>query len=204
MRIVLVITILGACSLGITSLFWHQEYQYKLPTPVPENYKPIAKGQFINLTEVGLLKNGPLFLHFYNPDCPCSRFNASHIKSLIKNYSDSVELVVVVPDQESLSTAKKEFGDNLEYFVDSKQALAKAAGVYSTPQAAIINRNNELFFRGNYNLSRYCTAKATNFAELSLLALLNKQPAPPFPLQATEAYGCELAQEKQLVEFLLF
>jgi hypothetical protein len=132
MRIVLVITILGTCSLGISSFFWHQEYQYSLPTPVPENYHAVAKGQFINLADAGLLKKGPLFLHFYNPDCPCSRFNASHIKSLIRNYSDSVELIIVVPDKKSLSTAKKEFGDNLEYFVDGKQALAHAAGVYST------------------------------------------------------------------------
>jgi hypothetical protein len=73
-----------------------------------------------------------------------------------------------------------------------------------TPQAAIIGRNNELFFRGNYNLSRYCTSKATNFAEISLIALLNNHPAPVFSMLATEAYGCELAQEKQLVELSLF
>jgi hypothetical protein len=204
MRIALAIIILSICSLGIISLFWHQEYQYSLPTPVPENYTPVAKGQFVNLADAGLQKKGPLFLHFYNPDCPCSRFNATHIKSLIRNYSDSVELIIIVPDQYSLSKAKKEFGENLDYFVDTKQALAESVGVYSTPQAAIINRNNELFFRGNYNLSRYCTSKETNFAELSLIALLNNRPPPVFSMLATQAYGCELTQEKQLVELSLF
>lgn len=204
MRIALAIIILGTCSLGIASLFWHQEYQYSLPTPVPENYQPVAKGQHINLAIAGFEKSGPLFFHFYNPDCPCSRFNASHIKSLIRNYSDSVELIIVVPDKASLSKANNEFGNTIEYFVDNDQLLANMLGVYSTPQAAIIDRNNELYFRGNYNLSRYCTSKATNFAELSLIALLNNSPAPAFSMLATEAYGCELTKQKQLVEFSLF
>lgn len=204
MRAILAVFILGFCALGIVSLFWNQEYKYSLPTPIPANYNPVAQGQLINLSTIGLEKKGPLFLHFYNPDCPCSRFNASHIKNLIRNYGEKVELLIIVPDKASIQKAEKEFGENLDYFIDLEQAVAKACGVYSTPQAAIIDGNNKLFYRGNYNLSRYCTAKATNFAELSLLALLNNQPVPPFPLQATEAYGCELEQEKQLVEFSLF
>jgi hypothetical protein len=87
---------------------------------------------------------------------------------------------------------------------DAHQKIAEACGVYSTPQAVIIDRDNKLFYRGNYNASRYCTSKATNFAELSLIALLNKRPAPVFSIAATQAYGCELSEEKSFVELSLF
>lgn len=204
MRTLALFAILLVCVSGIGALFWHQEYKYSLPTRVPAGYKAITAGEHVSMEAAGLHEKGPLFLHFYNPDCPCSRFNASHIKSLIRTYGSSVKLMIVVPSTSDLKKANREFGENQEYVIDAQQKIAKACGVYATPQAVIIDSRNNLFYRGNYNASRYCTTKATNFAELSLLALLNNQPAPVFSLLATQAYGCELAEENSNVELSLF
>lgn len=177
--------------IAVAFIFWQQEMKYALPTPVPENYASILPGANISLP-AHLDKKKSYFFHFYNPDCPCSRFNARHIKSLIGNYSDSIKFAIVVAEESSLSKAKSEFGDDIEYIYDKDLSIAKSCGVYSTPQAAIVSGDGKLFYRGNYNASRYCTVRASNFAELSLIALINNKPAPAFGLAATQSYGCEL------------
>lgn len=176
--------------------------RYKLPTPVPTSYREVAVGSPVTFPSL-LTNNKAHFIHFYSPDCPCSRFNAKHIKSLIRSYGDSVTFVIVVPAQASVETVASTFGDDLTILPDPEGVIAKACGVYSTPQAAIIDHQGKLFYRGNYNSSRYCTTKATNFAELSLVALLNNQPSPMFGLLATQSYGCELqsAEDDNLPEF---
>lgn len=100
--------------------------------------------------------------------------------------------MIVVPHHASVAEAKSKFGDDMNYISDTEDRIARSCGVYSTPQAAIITASGKLYYRGNYNRSRYCTSRATNFAELSLIALLNKQPSPVFDVVATQSYGCEL------------
>ncbi|GHN00162.1 hypothetical protein WSM22_16510 [Cytophagales bacterium WSM2-2] len=191
---------LAGCAIGIAALFWHQELKYQLPTPVPSGYVPMPVGLTVTLPK-DFTAGSAYFLHFYNPDCPCSRFNARHLKSLIRAYADSVKIVIVVPTNDDVVKARKELGEELSVWVDSNEAIAKSCGVYSTPQAAIIDKNGKLFYRGNYNASRYCTSRATNFAELSLIALLNHQPPPGFGLLATQSYGCELGSKNEIELF---
>lgn len=177
---------------GIAVIFWQQELQYHLPTPIPVNYQEVAIGSPV--TFPALLPNGQAhFIHFYNPDCPCSRFNAKHINALIYSHGDSVKFVIVVPEEKYIREAASAFGESLRILADPQGIIAKACGVYSTPQAAIIDYEGKLFYRGNYNASRYCTVRATNFAELSLIALLNNRPSPAFGLVATQSYGCEIS-----------
>src|SRR5690349_21067133 len=106
-RVIALALTLGICVSGIIAIFWNQEMRYKLPTPVPVNYQPIAVGSNISLPEV-FVKNNSYFLHFYNPDCPCSRFNIRHLRSLIAQYKDSVEIVVVVPSSAASENARGE------------------------------------------------------------------------------------------------
>ncbi len=192
--------VLVACAIGIGMLFWRQELKYQLPTPVPADYVAVKVSTPISLP-TDLKKGNSLFLHFYSPDCPCSRFNARHLKSLIRSYRDSVQIVVVVSSQENKEKAAKDLGNELDIWIDRDEKLAKSCGVYSTPQAVIIDKNSNLFYRGNYNRSRYCTTRATNFAELSLIALLNNKPPPSFGLLSTQSYGCELSANSDIELF---
>src|SRR5688500_14142348 len=82
---------------GVISLFWYNEWVYQLPTPVPATYKSVRIGENISLLEnLRTDKDKPVFLHFFNPNCPCSRFNIDHFKSLVKEYGSKVNFVVVV------------------------------------------------------------------------------------------------------------
>jgi len=201
-RSLLCIIALLFCFGGIAGIFWHQEYRYSLPTPVPSDYRPVLVGQSVTATTD--LPDGPLFLHFYNPDCPCSRSNSKHLKTLIRSYQDSVQLFIVVPSEEAKEKAQQEFGIELQYAIDSNGKLAATYGVYSTPQAVLVDRQGKLYYRGNYNKSRYCTVRATNYAELALIALLNNSAPPQFDFYATESYGCELQTDENKIQFSFY
>lgn len=178
---------------GISALFWHFELVYALPTPVPDNYKVVNTGTTIDLPFQSQPLNKPVFLHFFNPDCPCSRFNITHFKSLVRQYGNKVTFAIVVPKSDKTYTAKEiqeKFDVAIPVYFDT--ALGKTCGVYSTPQAVIINTDNKLYYRGNYNKSRYCTDKKSNYAQMALDSLLNKRYNPIFGTLALRAYGCQL------------
>ncbi len=184
---------LGMVLIAIACLFWYNDYVYSLPTPVPAGYINVATGKAVNLADYKIAQNGkPVLLHFFNPDCPCSRFNIKHFKSLVSTYRDRSDFVVVLLNNEKHTTeqVKKKF--DLDCTVVDNSALATACGVYSTPQAAIIDTQGKLYYRGNYNTTRYCTNSKTEFARIALDALLSHQTAVHFNRLAVTAYGCSL------------
>jgi hypothetical protein len=182
-----------AVILGVISvLFWYSDWQYRLPTPVPEGYKAVASGIKINFQGDMKRENGkPLFLHFFNPICPCSKFNFQHFKSLVNKYEDEVNFAIVVMSNKKYTTEEIQdrYGISIPVFFDT--AIAAACGVYSTPQAAIIDKDDHLYYRGNYNSTRYCTDKKTEYARIALDALLSNNQIEFAPAALT-AYGCTL------------
>jgi len=192
MRKPIVIACLSVLFGGIITLFWYNEWVYSLPTPVPEHYRPVDTGSVIDLA--GKFKSGskPLFLHFFNPDCPCSRFNITHFKTLVKQYGKDVDfgIVVLSAKEYTASQIQDKFGIRIRVSFDS--SVAAACGVYSTPQAVIITANHRLYYRGNYNKSRYCTDKNSNYAQIALDGLLHRSATPVFDRFALTAYGCRL------------
>jgi hypothetical protein len=178
---------------GIGAIFWYNDWKYNLPTPVPAKYINVNMGTAINLSgKVGFTKNKPLFLHFFNPLCPCSRFNMPHFKSLVQQYSKDVDFGIVVMSTRNYSA--KEIQDKYELTIPVyfDTTIAVNCGVYSTPQAVIIDPHHILFYRGNYNKTRYCADKDTEFARMALDSLVQGQLVNKFNPLATEAYGCSL------------
>lgn len=186
---------LTAIFLAIGWLFWYQEGQYLLPTPIPTDYAAVLPGETISLDST--IVSSPALLHFFNPDCPCSRFNLKHFQALTENYQ-SIKFYAVVTDKEKASRARDMLGSDIIVIIDGDEKLAKKCGVYSTPQAAILTEDQTLFFRGNYNRARYCTNKNSNFVQMALDSLVANRTAPVFNPLATNSYGCTLpGNEKQ-------
>src|ERR1051326_3822165 len=174
MKRAIVIIWLSVLAAAIGVLFWYNDWVYSLPTPVPLNYKAIIFNEQINLpAEIKRSAKKPLFLHFFNPVCPCSRFNMPHFKSLVKKYGDQADFVIVALSKKkySVEEIQDKFGEPLPVVFD--ESIATACGVYSTPQAVIIDEGNRLFYRGNYNANRYCTDERTEYARMALDALLH-------------------------------
>lgn len=173
--------------------FWYHDMQYSLPTPVPQSYQPIQPGDKVDFRGQLSLDNKPAFLHFFNPACPCSRFNIPHVRSLAKKYGNEINFsIVVMNDNKKYSSEeiRDKFGLTVPVLFD--KSLAQSCGVYSTPQAVIIDGNSRLYYRGNYNKSRYCTDVNSNYAQMAIDSLLGQAHNPVFSQYALKAYGCKL------------
>jgi hypothetical protein len=190
-----------AALLGLVAwVFWEQDVRYMLPTPRPPGLvqpgvgSALPAGQW--LARLGVAPRGlPVHLHVFNPDCPCSRFNADHVRELARTYGDRVQFVglIQVPEDTARADAAAaalalELGMPLA--IDEGGAIARAAGVYSTPQAVLVDAAGGLVYRGNYNLSRYHVDRRTEHARLALEALVGEPAA--FTDPGAPAYGCEL------------
>lgn len=194
MKKIALIVILSGILISIAAIFWYQEIQYLLPTPVPVGYKVVRPEELIQYDTVLLPQEHkkPKLLHFFSPECPCSRFNLAHFKTLREQYGNEIDFYVVVNSQEKVEPAKSLIDEGVTIVVDTNKKLANACGVYSTPQAAIIQTSNRLYFRGNYNRSRYCTSKESNFVQMALDSLVANKRPPVFNELATSSYGCSL------------
>lgn len=195
-RSVAVVVFALAALAAIAWVFWDQDVRYSLPTPTPAGLRQPALGTTVNLPPSLALPPGsdarPLLLHFYNPDCPCSRFNRDHVAGLLKRHGERVTFVAVL--EHDAAHADEDSGLDLPHLVDAHGELAALLGVYSTPQAVLLDSERRLVFRGNYNTSRYCSDPGTEFVRLAIEALLDGRTYEP-PAAAMVSYGCELPEE---------
>jgi len=183
---------------AIGLIFWQQEWQFSKPTAVPDNYTKVQKGDSLSnelLSSLGLEADEQAFIHFYNFDCPCSRFNIKEFQNLVIQYNSEVKFLAVLETVDKGNNEIQEFKDKydlgINIHLDKKGGIAEQLGVYSTPQAVLI-KNQQIFFSGNYNKARFCTTQNTKFASLALSAMVEDREPPVFPELATIAYGCEL------------
>lgn len=190
------LTATGLLLLGSVTcfLFWYYDWKYTRPTPVPEKYAVVNPGQRIDIPERILPGHTkPIFLHFFNPDCPCSRFNIPHFKSLVARYGYKVDFAVVLMAKDKDYTAAQiQQRFSLDVPVIKDTSLAALCGVYATPQAVLLGTDHTLYYRGNYNRSRYCTNENSNYAQMAIDSLLQHNPHPVFNRYALTAYGCSL------------
>ncbi len=178
---------------GILYIFWYNDWKYSLPTPVPHNYHAVLQGTFIDLKgEIPNTAHKPVFIHFFNPDCPCSRFNIPHFKSLVKQYGNKIRFAVVVLNENyTAKQVQDKYDLDIPILFDS--SIAASCGVYSTPQAVLLDAQHHLYYRGNYNKSRYCTDPGSNYAQMAIDTLLSNDPTPVLDANAFKAYGCQLS-----------
>ncbi|HRG45093.1 MAG TPA: redoxin domain-containing protein [Leptospiraceae bacterium] len=195
-RILVVLTLIFLGSIA-AYIVYLEEVRYSLPTPLPAGYTNIAVDTYISPPSPMLaVKGKPLFIHFFNPHCPCSRFNLEHFNTLVLTFSNKVDFAVVLQVEKEDAVAKfKKMKLNLPFVEDTNGRIAEKYGVYSTPQAVIMNKEGKLHYRGNYNKARYCSLKSSEYARFALEALLRDEKMGELPIYAKIAYGCQLPTE---------
>lgn len=110
-------------------------------------------------------------VHFYNPDCPCNKFNEAHVRELMTHYGNQgVRFVVVVNPASSLG---------------QQQAMARAKQIFnhpavigfrqirdihppSSPAVAILDAQGQLAYFGPYSVGAVCTVQNGGFVETAL------------------------------------
>lgn len=194
-KIIVAVLLLIGVATTVSWSFWKQELKYQLPTPVPQDFKAIKQNTFIDDKHLSGLTGKPILLHFFNPECPCSKFNSKHVNDLMVKYKDSLNFILIVPNGCDTTLIRSFFPSDNRIVLDINQQLAKKCGVYSTPQAVILTKKHLLWYCGNYNKSRYCTSKATNYAEQAIIQLL--QNNSKYQSLAVKAYGCSIFNIEQ-------
>lgn len=186
----------GCLALAIVA-FWYQDWVYALPTPRPEGLHQIAPGETVPIVAITGRHNldRPLVFHVVNTDCPCSRFNRDHLRTLVRRFGGRVTFVALVQgadDPEVLRTSFESWDIAVDVVADPGGHLATMLGVYSTPQAVVVTSDGRLYFRGNYNSTRYCADRRTEFVRIAIEAVLAGRTLPAMPDDAMVAYGCPL------------
>lgn len=182
----------------VLTVFWQQQLRFMAPTPVPSGHRQVPLGMKVSHRLPALGADGRLrLLHFFNPDCPCSRFNLQHFKSLSRRYAGEVAFFVVQQSDEQEAEAAAAFGElDIKVIEDADGALADICGVYATPQAVILDEAGRIIYRGNYNRARYCSSRNSWFAQQMLDARLGKAPGLLPDTSAFIPYGCNLPSDK--------
>jgi len=187
------IALLFVISSSIAYIFWYTDWKYSLPTPVPKQYHPVATGTYVDLEgKLPVSGDKPVFLHFFNPDCPCSRFNIPYFKALIRKYGEKISFGIVVLNNKDYTARQIQSKFDVDIPVSFDSTIAAACGVYSTPQAVLLDATRRLYYRGNYNRSRYCTDTRSNYAQMAIDSLFANIHQPIFAGYALKAYGCQL------------
>ena len=189
----------GGAAAAIAWVFWQQDLRYARPAPVPAGWRRPAVGAGVPLPAAmerlrAERPGRPILLHFVNPSCPCSRFNVDHVRALVSRFRDAVTVVAVLADGDpaAMRAAYQTLRLDVPHYVDADRRLAEAVGVYATPQAAILDGDGRIYFVGNYNRTRYCRDRETEFARIALEAVVvNARPPATVPAAAI-AYGCPL------------
>jgi hypothetical protein len=88
------------------------------------------------------------------------------------------------------------YPDGRPVLLDPTGSWSKKCGVYSTPQAVVLDRNDRIVFSGNFNSTRFCSENATQFARIALTAVVAHKPVPPMPASATTPYGCSIVPKE--------
>lgn len=133
-------------------------------------------------------------VHFWNPDCPCNRFNEVHVKKIISDYADkNVQFTIVVSGKNTKlrklreERARKIFSHSAVKNIYSDWSMDK--GPPSSPAVAVINSSGELVYFGPYSLGANCSADKGKFVEKVLDQLKDEKQRQKKQLN-TLAVGC--------------
>ena len=199
-KLILFLIVIPTAVTLIGWVFWKQELRYTLPTPVPSNFVDVKAGTKVDLVrEIPTTNNKPTLLHFFNFDCPCSRFNMRDFESMAKQFGNDVNFYVVIQsdDEDDQDRFQKKYGLDIPTILDKDGIISDKCGIYATPQGVLLDKESTIYFKGNYNIARYCTKKETRFAELAIAHLLKNEPLPlALQYELKEPFGCSLPSDE--------
>lgn len=134
-------------------------------------------------------------IHFWNPDCPCNRFNEVHVKKIITDYAEkNVNFTIVVSGSsekernQRQALAEKIFNHSAVKEIRSDWPMHK--GPPSSPAVAVLNRRGELVYFGPYSLGARCAPDKGKFVESVLDGLYASKKSADKKQLNTLAVGC--------------
>lgn len=181
-RLLLAIALVGLWGISTVAAFWWFEFR-NLQAFQPEQAVLFDSGSLQDsLAQQFGEAAGPVALHFWDPDCPCTRFNTPHVRDLMAAYAEKgMRFVVLTPTAALQTRAREEFGPQVEIRV------AGPLDPLSSPAAVLLDGQGQLAYFGPYSTGANCTTGNGDYVEL----VLNELDAGNNPRQInTLAVGC--------------
>lgn len=183
---------------GLTAgAFWYFEFQFLKPIVRPASAKALQMGEAAPIREletlsgerIALGEGGPTVLHFWNPECPCSRFNEPSVKRMAE-VNPEVRFVLVIEEAELTAKLREKVETTFPFPAvhDADGAIAKAFGAFATPAACLLDAEGRVQFMGTYLATAYCSSQQTDAVQVALAAMLSGKDAPA----SAPAYGCAI------------
>lgn len=189
--------------LAAGAVLWIQDGRYGQATPRPAGLEDAVIGAPLDWPDAiadHLRPGRPALLHFFNPDCPCSRFNLDHVRELRRRHTDDIDVVMVVESDATPGPGFQVPDLPVRHVHDVDGALADLAGVYATPVAVVLDREHRVTYVGNYTVTRYCNDPAGEPARVAIERTLGIAPSPTDATEAPVPYGCPLPSDEAEVD----
>lgn len=140
-----------------------------------------------------------VLLIFIGLDCPVSNGYAPEIQRLVESYSaQGIACYAVHPDPdvsaELAAMHAKEYGLRFTVLLDPTQDLARQAGVRYMPEAVVLSKEGQIFYRGRIDDRYTLEGKRRDQPQMHELedalnaVLAGKAP----PVAETKVFGCKL------------
>lgn len=129
-------------------------------------------------------------VHFWDPDCLCSRFNNSHVRSLIDDFGNrGVKFLIVLSSTSEQRERVWQKGRELfpSATLISSRTLALTTSIPASPSTAIIDSQGRLAYFGPYSLGGLCLSSDDGFVETILSTLLAGGQSE---LNTISGFGC--------------
>ena len=136
-------------------------------------------------------------------ECPICQYMGPELATINEYYGAQAELYLVFPFRNTnikdASLFKKEFGlSAFTVLLDEDQSISKKLGAKVTPEAIIVNNQNEVIYRGRINDSYLAPGRRKHSAgrrdlQIAISNALNDKPIKsPWP----KAIGCFVTYKK--------
>lgn len=134
--------------------------------------------------------NPAVVVHFWDPDCLCSRFNNSHVQSLIDDFgTKGVKFLIVLNAASEQQEDAWQKGRTLfpSATIISSRALGLPTPIPASPSTAIVDSQGQLAYFGPYSLGGLCLSSDEGFVETILSTLLAGRRSE---LNTISGFGC--------------
>lgn len=168
--------------------FWVLQWQYLRPFPKETLAvsSQFFEGAALNLPAVHGLqadKSGSV-IHFWDPECPCTRFSTPHVRDLIAQADAQGFTSTVIVNRginsdagSRLKSARKTFGEQIAIQLWS-ESLAEQLPIPASPSALVMSKEGRLSYVGPYSSDAFCSTEDGAFVEEAMTQIASGKVEP--------------------------
>ncbi len=119
--------------------FWWFHFRYLYSTSNTDQWVMFSSDQLNYIDPIN--NDVPTFIHFHDPNCPCTRFVIPDVQYIHETFSEQIRVRVFVPDTQSLDRANRVFDINAEIAPFNLTPVA-------SPAARLMTSNGQTAFLG--------------------------------------------------------